>query len=225
MTADPGLATTVATRLAEARGRIADAGVDPTAVTVVAVTKGFGPEAVAAAATAGLLDLGENYAQELLAKAPGAPAGARWHLLGAPQRNKLAALAPVVHLWQAVDRRAVLEGLAARRPGAAVLVQVNVAADPAKHGCTPAEAPDLVGVGRDLGLDVRGLMAVAPAGDPGAARRCFAELAALGGRLGVAELSMGMSDDYELAVAEGATLVRLGRALFGPRPGPPPARR
>jgi pyridoxal phosphate enzyme (YggS family) len=202
-----------------------DAGADPAAVTVVAVTKGFGPEAVRAALDAGLADVGENYAQELVGKAAEIPEPVRWHFLGAPQRNKIPALAPLVALWQGVDRDEVLDAIARRRPDAAVLVEVNVAGDEAKHGCRPEDAAGLVERGRDLGLDVRGLMTVAPAGDRHSAQRCFAELAGMAGSLGLKELSMGMSDDFDLAVAEGATMVRLGRALFGPRPGPARARR
>jgi PLP dependent protein len=159
----------------------------------------------------------------LLAKAVAAPAerGAlRWHFLGAPQRNKMAGLAPVVTLWQAVDRAVVIDRLARVSPGAALLVQVNVVGDPGKAGCAPGDAPGLVEGARRAGLDVRGLMCVGPAGDPAGGRQCFARLAQLGRTLEIDELSMGMSDDFETAVAEGSTMVRLGRVLFGPRPGP-----
>jgi uncharacterized pyridoxal phosphate-containing UPF0001 family protein len=223
--APDGLVGGIEERLAEARARIADGGVAPSSVTVIAVTKGFGVDAVRGAHAAGLLDVGENYAQEMKVKVPDAPSDVRWHFLGSPQRNKIPSLAPLVTLWQGMDRPEVLDALAARRPGAAVLIEVNVAGDDAKHGCRVSDASPLVARGRDLGLDVRGLMTVAPAGDRPRARRCFASLAELGGRLGVSELSMGMSDDFDLAVAEGATMVRLGRALFGPRPGPTAVRR
>jgi hypothetical protein len=189
--------------------RIAKAGADPSTVRVVAVTKGFGPEAVGTAVSVGLLDMGENYAQELLAKAALAPPGVRWHFLGALQRNKLARLAPHVHLWHGLDSVAGASALARRRPAAAVLVQVRVA----------AEVPGLVESARSVGLDVRGLMAVGRAhAARDEARRSFRDVALLAGALGLSELSMGMSADFELAVAEGATIVRLGRALFGPRP-------
>ena len=214
----PPHADVVAGRLAAVRQRIGEAGRAPDSVTVVAVTKGFDMPAVAAARAAGLVDMGENYAQELLAKAPLAPPGTVWHFLGALQRNKAAALAPVVSLWHGLDREAALDAVAARRPGAAVLIEVNAAGDPAKHGCAPGDAAALVARGRDLGLEMRGLMTVAPAGDREGASRCFSTVAALAGDLGLPELSMGMSDDYEIAVEEGATLVRVGRALFGDRP-------
>lgn len=214
----------VAEALEAVRSRIAAVG-DPSAVRVVAVTKGFGSDAIFAATAAGCSDIGENYAQELLAKSVSAPAGTRWHFLGAPQRNKILSLAPVVHLWQAVDREVVADRLAAVSPGASLLVQVNVLGDPRRAGCAPQEAPAVVDAARSRGLDVRGLMTVAPAGDPEGAAAVFAALAGLGRSLELAELSMGMSDDYEAAVAAGSTMVRLGRALFGPRPGRAPAPR
>jgi pyridoxal phosphate enzyme (YggS family) len=209
--------------LGEVRGRIAAAGGDPDAVTVVAVAKGFGPDAVEAAVGAGLVDLGENYAQELLAKAGGVTpetAGrCRWHFIGHVQRNKVRALAPVVHLWETVDRLVTGQEIARRAPGANVLVQVNVSGEDAKNGCAFDDAGPLVESLQGLGLDVRGLMAVGPAGPPEDARPGFRRLAAMADRLGLPERSMGMTDDLEVAVQEGTTMVRVGRALFGPRPG------
>lgn len=202
--------------LHEVRERIRRAGGDPARVRIVAVTKGFGPEAVAAALAAGLHDVGENYAQELVAKAKG-PGGsaARWHMLGHVQRNKVKALAPYVSVWQSVDRPELIRAVAAHRPGASILVQVNVTDDPARNGCDWDDAELLVEQAAAVGLDVRGLMAVGPRHDPGPAYRRLAELA---DELGLEERSMGMSGDLEVAVGEGATMVRVGTALFGPRP-------
>ncbi|HUC15816.1 MAG TPA: hypothetical protein VMS00_15295 [Acidimicrobiales bacterium] len=228
----------VAERLAQVRDRIAKAGASPSSVRVVAVTKGFGSEALDAAVGAGLLDLGENYAQELLAKASTAPAGVRWHFLGGLQRNKLARLAPHVHLWHGLDSLDGALALARRRPAAAVLVQVRTAAAGgsdrpsagtlagdsgpargARHGASAAEVPALVESARAAGLDVRGLMAVGRAhAAREETRQSFRDVAALASALGLSEVSMGMSADFELAVAEGATIIRLGRALFGERP-------
>lgn len=185
-------------------------------VTLVAVTKGFGPDAVAAAIDAGVGDVGENYAAELLGKAAAA-GDVRWHFLGAVQRRKVRHLAPVVHLWQSVDREAAGAEIARRAPGAPVLVEVDVSGAPGRVGCSWEAAPALVERLRDLGLDVRGLMAVAGVDDP---RPQFRRLAALAASLELAELSMGMTGDLVAAVEEGATMVRLGRALFGPRPVP-----
>lgn len=196
------------------RERIAAAGGDPERITLVAVTKGFGPEVAVAAAEAGFADLGENYAQELLAKAPVVTQPVRWHAIGRLQRNKVRALAPIVHLWQSVDRLDLGEEIARRAPGAHVLVQVNVSGEPQKGGCAPAGTPDLVHRLGDLGLDVQGLMTVAQAG---AARPGFALLRRLADDLDLPVRSMGMSGDLEDAVAEGTTMVRIGTSLFGAR--------
>lgn len=209
----------VESRLHMLRHRIRRAGGDPAAVVVVAVTKGWGPSAVMAAATAGLADVGENYAQELLAKHAAVSGGPpRWHFIGAVQRNKVKALAPVVGLWQTVDRQAVGRSIAAHAPGAAVLVEVNTTGEPTKAGCAPQATASLVEDLVELGLDVRGLMTVGPAGPPEGARPAFRALAALAARLGLAEVSMGMTGDLDVAVQEGATMVRVGTGLFGPRP-------
>ncbi|HEY1828823.1 MAG TPA: alanine racemase [Acidimicrobiales bacterium] len=199
------------------RREITAAGGDPSRVRVLAVTKGFGPEAVAAARAAGLADLGENYANELLAKAPG-PEGTRWHFLGAIQRNKIRALAPTVTLWQSVSRDVEGEKIAQAAPGAAVLVQVDFTEGAQRNGRPPEEVAPLVERLRALGLDVRGLMTVAPQGGTAIAAEAFGQLVDLANGLGLEERSMGMSDDLAVAVAAGSTMVRIGRGLFGPRP-------
>ena len=220
----------VGANLAAVRERISRAGGDARRVTVVAVTKGFGPEAVRHALAAGLVDVGENYAQELRVKAAagsreparggGLETETRWHLLGRVQRNKVRTVAPLVHLWQGVDRPEAGSEIARRSPGAHVLVQVNLSGETQKAGCRLAEAPGLVEQFVASGLDVRGLMGIGPAGPAEAARAGFRRLRELADRLGLAEVSMGMSDDLEVAVQEGSTMVRIGRALFGPRPDP-----
>jgi pyridoxal phosphate enzyme (YggS family) len=210
----------VAARLAQVRSRIADAG--GTDVAVLAVTKGFGPEAVAAARSAGLADLGENYAQELLAKAEAATdPPPRWHAIGRLQRNKVRQLAPHVWCWQSVDRTELAAEIARRAPGARVLVQVAAWGERQKGGAAPADVPALVEACRAGGLDVRGLMAVAPGGGGAVASRGFAAVRSLADDLDLAECSMGMSDDLVEAVAEGSTMVRVGRGLFGPRSSAP----
>jgi pyridoxal phosphate enzyme (YggS family) len=206
----------VAERVAAVRERIAAAG--GTGVTLVAVTKGFGPEAVAAAVAAGVEDVGESYAQELLAKAEAVPDPPRWHFVGRLQTNKVRALAGTVATWQSVDRDALGDELARRAPGARVLVQVDVSGEPTKGGCPPAQVPALVERLAAAGLEVVGLMAVGPLGPAEAARPGFRSLTALADQLGLAQRSMGMSGDLEVAVQEGATMVRVGTALFGPRP-------
>lgn len=214
---------TVIDRLAGVRRRITAAGADPEQITVVAVTKGFGVEAVRAADSAGLTDIGENYAPELLAKASEAAAlepPPRWHFIGRLQRNKVRKLTGTVALWQSIDRVELGEELARRAPGARVLVQVNAAAEPAKGGCEPAHTAQITDALRDLGLVVEGLMAVAPAGSRDGAARAFDLVRGQADALGLAQCSMGMSDDYVEAVRAGSTMLRLGRALFGPRPRP-----
>ena len=215
----------IASNIASVRARIADAarraGRDPDTVRLVAATKTVPASRLHAALATGLVDLGENRAQELLAKAPelaADPAPPRWHFLGTLQRNKVRALSPWVACWQSVDRPELGPLLGRHAPGATVLLEVNLAGEPQKSGC----APDGVAGLRDElvahGLDVVGLMAVPPAADD--PRAWFAELRELAARVGVRELSMGMTDDFEMAVEEGATIVRVGRALFGERPRP-----
>lgn len=173
---------------------------------------------------AGLTAIGENYAAELLDKraelsAKGEPSIVPdWHFLGHVQRNKVARLAPAVALWQGVDRPAAGEEIARRRPGAAVLVQVEVSGEPSKHGCAVSSTPALVADLRSIGLDVRGLMAIGPNGPPENARGGFRQLVSLADDLGLPVRSIGMTDDLEVAVEEGSTMVRIGRGLFGPRP-------
>lgn len=221
----------IAEKLANVRARIADAGADPQRIKVVAVTKGFGADVVRAAIDAGLRDFGENYAHELTAKAaavrgvPGGGDSLRWHFLGHVQRNKVPVLAPVVALWQAVDRRAAGEAIARRIPAAAVLVQVNISGESTKHGCALEGAPALVEELSALGLRVLGFMAIGPSGPPELARPGFHAVAQQARRLGLAEVSLGMTQDLEVAVQEGATMVRIGRGLFGPRSGTSTLRR
>lgn len=213
-------------RLAQVRARI------PQAVTIVAVTKGFGVDAVRAALAAGLADVGENRVQEALEKQDalgGEAAAARWHLIGHLQRNKARAVAgrfAVVHsvdsdaLATALDRR-----VDARLAPLPVLLQVNVAREPQKNGCALEDAPALVRRLTSLAhLRLEGLMTIAPfTDDEDVQRRTFRGLRVLRDTLQKEEgvwlptLSMGMSADYATAVAEGATLIRLGTALFGPR--------
>ena len=193
------------------------------------VTKTVPEARVRDALAAGARDLGENRAQELVAKAEAigdAPAegeAPRWHFIGKLQRNKVRMLAPHVELWHSIDRPELADPLARYAPAARVLVEVNLSEEPQKGGCAAAEAPALVDRLRDAGLVVEGLMTVpAAAGDP---RAAFAALRELAGRLELPQLSMGMTADFEIAIAEGATIVRVGSAVFGPRPGPEGLRR
>jgi PLP dependent protein len=187
---------------------------------IVAVTKGFPVEVVRRAVEAGIVDLGENYAQELVGKAEelGDGRDIRWHAIGRLQRNKVRRLAPFVHLWQAVDRPALGAEVARWAPGAQVLVQVDISGEATKGGCPPAEVARLVASLANMGLEVRGLMGIGPLGPPEAARRPFRQLVGLADEMGLPERSIGMTGDLDVALEEGATMVRVGRALFGARP-------
>jgi PLP dependent protein len=221
-------------RLRDVRGRIGLAvqrGGHGQEVVVVAVTKTHGPDAVQAAWDAGVPDVGENRVQEALPKMEAlaeARASGRWHLIGHLQRNKVKAL-PSFHLFHALDSGRLADavnelGVAARQPLRA-LVQVNVVGEESKGGYGrsewSAEADRLAGL---VGLEVRGVMTMAPLdADEATLRTVFAGARAARDVFRNAghqatELSMGMSNDYEIAVEEGATMVRLGTVLFGARP-------
>lgn len=212
----------IAERLSGVRARIDEVGVDPATVTIVGVTKGFGPDVVRAAAAAGLADLGESYAQELAAKvaAPAGDAAVRWHFVGRVQSNKVRLVADHVDCWHSIDRLSLGRELARRCAGARVLVQVNISGESQKGGCEPAGAAGLVADLRSLGLAVTGLMGIGPAGDPERSREGYRRLAGLADDLGLPDRSMGMTNDFAVAASEGATIVRIGRALFGERSHP-----
>lgn len=217
-------------RVAEVRGRIAAAvarGGHGQAVTLVAVTKTHGPDAVVAAVQAGVPDVGENRVQEALEKMDAVSVAARWHLIGHLQRNKLKAL-PRFFLTHSLDRASLADAIdamgRARDDAFDVLMQVSVVGEESKGGYPPAvweaEAERLRGL---RGLRVRGVMTMAPLdADEAALRAVFAgarrarEVLRAAGHEAT-ELSMGMSNDYEIAVEEGATCVRLGTILFGAR--------
>jgi hypothetical protein len=211
-------ADAVGVRWAALRSRLEEAGGSD--VTVVAVTKAFGPDAVDAAVRAGLGDIGENYAQECIAKLAQVTAvpRPRVHFIGGLQRNKVRDLAGLVDVWQSVDRPELGREIAKRAPGAEVMVQVDLSGEETKRGAPAAAVPALVRALDDLGLDVVGLMGIGPRAEPEAARPGFRLLRRLVDRLGLSECSMGMSADLEIAVQEGATMVRVGSDLFGPRP-------
>ena len=219
----PATVEQITTRLAEVRQRIDGARSPDQEVSIVAVTKTFGPELIEHAVAAGLTVLGENYAQELVAKAetltqrsPDVAEQIRWHFIGGLQSNKIKMMGDLVTVWQTVDRRSLAKELAKRRPGASLLIQVNTTDEAQKSGCAPADVGALVDDARGRGLDVRGLMTIGPT-DGSDPRPAFDALRHLGSEHGLPELSMGMSGDYEIAVRQGATMVRIGSALFGPR--------
>ena len=194
----------VAGRLSALRLRIEDAGRDPAHVRIVAVTKGFDESTPAAAVAVGLVDVGENYADELIAKASSERAPeVTWHMLGSIQRRKTKALAPVVGCWQTLSRTEEVESLARHAPGAQVFVQVETTGLPGRNGCDPRTTPGMVADALRSGLAVRGLMTVGPPDDPEGAKRGFELVASLAQDLGLEELSMGMSDDLDIALPRG----------------------
>lgn len=220
MTAPRSLVDQVGVRLAVLRDQIRVAGRDPASVRIVAVTKGQSPDACAAAVANGLVDLGESYAQELVGKAADPRmSGVRWHFVGGLQTGRVRSVAGLVHLWQSIDRPRLVPEVARWAPGARVLVQVALSAEPGKAGCAPADVPALVAAATGAGLAVEGLMGVGPtSGGPEAARPGFRRLRRMADELGLGTVSMGMSGDVPVALAEGATSLRVGTALFGPRP-------
>src|SRR5438270_6024562 len=184
----------VGERLAEVHHRIERAGGDWQAITLVAVTKDFLLDAVAAGLANGLQDCGENRAEGIRRKqfaGVSEISKVRWHYLGRVQRNQVRKIAAHVALWQAVDRTAAGEEIAKRAPGAAVLVQVNISGEPQKHGARSGDVPGLVDDLLDLDLDVQGLMAVGPTGPPEDARPGFNSLVALADRLDLRVRSIG----------------------------------
>ena len=218
MTIDP---RAVAERLDAIRHRIEAVvgAARATDVTVLAVTKAFGPDAVHAAMAAGCRAVGENYAQELAAKFVDMEPRPEVHFIGQLQTNKVRLVAPFVAVYETVDRGSLAAEIAKRAPAARVLVQVDTAGDPGKGGCPVGDVASLVDTCRRLGLQVDGLMTVGPTeGGPEAARLGFRTVRQLVDALGLAVCSMGMSDDLEVAVSEGSTEVRVGSALFGSRP-------
>lgn len=230
----------VASALSQVRARIESAarasGRDPASVRLVAVSKTQPARAVREAYAAGQRDFGENYVQELVQKAEELRdlTELRWHLIGHLQRNKAKQVAALLQLMHTVDSAPLAHELARRVAANAdgrrlsVLIEVSIAGEEQKHGVAPENLAELCDAVEALpALALSGLMCVPPLGpDPAATRPYFEKLAALreqhGGRTRLPELSMGMTHDLEQAVAAGATLVRVGTAIFGARAYPAP---
>ena len=226
--------TDIAHRLVEVRARIAEAalgsGRDPGSVRLVVVTKEVSPETIRQAIDAGATELGENRAQDLDSKMEslgGSPLP-RWHFIGTLQRNKVKLVAGRVALIHSVDSaelgRAISDRAAAQGVLQDVLIEVNISGEPSKYGVAPEQAWGLVASLAGLpGVRLKGLMTIAPPGSGIASRAAFAGLRELRDRLrgelgggSLDDLSMGMTSDFEVAIEEGATIVRVGTAIFGP---------
>jgi pyridoxal phosphate enzyme (YggS family) len=217
--------TTIAERLTIVRERVARAteraGRSPVEVTIVAVSKSFPTQAIEEAATAGIAHVGENRVQEAAAKIPTLRhLPLTWHMVGHLQTNKAKTTLELFDIIQSMDSLRLAEVLSRHAERAIpVLLEVNVAGEASKFGFSPQEVPAAAEAVAHLPhLDVRGLTTVAPlVSDAEEVRPVFRELRRLRDALGLAELSMGMSDDFEVAIEEGATMVRIGRAIFGER--------
>ncbi len=192
-----------------------------TDITLVAVSKTVGPREIMEAYNAGHRDFGENRSHELSAKAAVLPDDINWHFVGSLQSRKakeVAAYASVVH---AMDRESVLRAWAKTGSSAEVLLQVNLAQEAQKHGAHPEAVPALLILAAELGLVIAGLMLIPPlAAQADESRDWFRQLRQMRDEMQVdwprvAALSMGMTNDFEVAVEEGATLIRVGRAIFG----------
>jgi pyridoxal phosphate enzyme (YggS family) len=189
-------------------------------VLIVAVTKGFDGSAIEAAVASGCAVVGENYAQDLLSKREVIERlRPEVQFIGQLQSNKVRQIADLVTLWASVDRLTIAQEIAKRAPGSRVFIQVNATGEHNKGGCIPDDVGNLVSAARGLGLDVDGLMAVGPTGGTmEAAGDTFRTVRTLVDELGVRTCSMGMTADLEVAIAAGATQIRVGSALFGQRP-------
>jgi pyridoxal phosphate enzyme (YggS family) len=211
----------VMTRVAAAAER---SGRTPEAVTLVAVSKTMTPEQIMAVYQLGHRDFGENRSQELILKVPVLPDDIRWHFVGRLQSNKARSIRGVTHLLHSMDRRSLgsawMKGLGPPPP---VLAQVNIGEEPQKSGVVPSKLVESIAWMTALGLDVRGLMTIPPVPvRPEDSRAHFRNLRLLRDEIaadypGVNDLSMGMTDDFEVAIEEGASIIRVGRAIFGPR--------
>jgi pyridoxal phosphate enzyme (YggS family) len=191
-------------------------------VKLVAVSKTFPAEFVDEAIAAGITDLGENRVQEARDKKPLVQGSARWHLIGHLQTNKAKDAVKLFDVIQAVDSLDLAEKLARAAEGQGktleVMLQVNIGDEPQKSGLARAEVDSIAKQVEALSpIHLIGLMAIPPVGTPGESRPYFRELRSMRDALGLKELSMGMSEDFEAAIEEGSTMIRVGRAIFGSR--------
>lgn len=218
----------VCQRLLEVRDRIeraaARVGRDAASITLIAVTKVFPQNVIREAYEAGLREFGENYVQEFESKWPGVSdlAGARFHLIGHLQSNKATRAAQLFHVIQTVDSAKLARRLDEAARPLDVMLEVKLSPEQAKSGADPGELPDLIGAVRATrNLRLLGLMTMPPwSDDIEASRPYFRRLRTLASELALPHLSMGMSHDFEVAIEEGATFIRVGTALFGKRKKP-----
>lgn len=223
---DPG---ETARRLSEVRSRMEAAarraGRRADEIRLAAVAKGHSPHAVREAYRAGQRLFAESRGQELVRKAAESPEDAEWHFIGPLQTNKVRLVRPRVALLHSLDRPRLLETWLGGEAAPPALMQINIGEEPQKGGVSPAEAAQVFERWEERGADLRGLMAIPPqGGNPESARSHFARMREIKDRLSARVgrslvLSLGMTDDFEVAIEEGSTLIRVGRAIFGPRIG------
>ncbi|MEC9339757.1 MAG: YggS family pyridoxal phosphate-dependent enzyme [Actinomycetota bacterium] len=210
----------VADRAATLRDRLATLG--GADVEIVAVTKGFGPWALRAASECGFRMVGESYAQELTSK---------WrqlrddeqrcldvHFIGGMQTNKVRKISDIVNVWQSLDRQSLVNEIVKRAPGSQVMIQINLTGSGTQSGCDISEAEAIIADARMKGLEVIGAMGIGPQGDTKTIREAYRKLVSFADRHALTHRSIGMTDDLEIAVESGSTMVRIGTALFGERP-------
>ncbi|HEX9492008.1 MAG TPA: YggS family pyridoxal phosphate-dependent enzyme [Thermoanaerobaculia bacterium] len=210
----------IAENLAAVEARIRDAcaraGRKRSDVTLVAVSKTFGADRIDEAIAAGVTHIGENRVQEARDKKPQVRGTARWHLIGHLQSNKAKDALRLFDVIETIDSVELAQKIArAAEKAQDVLLQVNIGDEPQKNGILPSDVSNIVQQIRAInGINLLGLMAIPPVGDP---RKHFRRLREIRDQVGLEHLSMGMSEDFEIAIEEGSTMVRIGRAIFGPR--------
>ncbi len=191
-------------------------------IDIVAVTKGFGAWAIGLASECGFRMIGENYAQELAAKWLELDVEERKslqvHFIGGMQTNKVRKISDIVSVWQTIDRLSLIDEIAKRSPGSSVMIQVKLTEVQGQAGCDLSQAGDLVAAANDKGLRVVGAMGVGPQGDAESIRAAYRSLVSFADDHKLKTRSIGMTNDLEVAIESGSTMVRIGTALFGERP-------
>ncbi len=186
--------------------------------TLLPVTKGFSVREIQAVFEVGLFGIGESYAQELLEKSKEiSDSRVKWHMIGNIQRNKVRKLSPVIELWHSVYRTEIIDEISKYKSDAKILIQVDMNARHMQGGCNPDDVPLLVDYANERGLKVEGLMTIGVNRDLIETKESFLALSKMSESLGLKEVSMGMSDDFETALECGATILRVGRGIFGER--------
>ena len=186
-------------------------------VTLIGVTKGFTHEEVNIASELGIKNFGENYAQELLTKNPLVDPEISWHYIGQLQSNKIRKISHLVDVWHSVTSLKLAREIHKRNDQAQILLQVSLMGPSNSKGFEVEQLPQLISELRDMNIDISGLMTMGVPGDMVATRVVFKELRKLADTFELPECSMGMSDDFEIALESGASMIRVGSAIFGNR--------